>query len=90
MGETIKQTEDGLAEIAGGEHVTDIDKALETARQKQNEEILHEQVRMERLHVSAMCLQGILAGDKEMIVTMTDAVECAVKHADELLKAVMK
>lgn len=63
-----------------------IDQAMEKARKAQEEEILHEQVRMERLHVSAMVLQGLLAsGKKNAAEAMADD---AVKYADALLKRV--
>ncbi len=69
-------------------HVTEIDKAMETAREKQAEEVLHEQVRMERLHVSTMALSGLLASG--MNRSVKDVVKQAIGHADELLKQVTK
>lgn len=72
---------------AGSPELTDIDKAMETARQKQQEEMLNEQVRMERLHVATMALSGLLAKSHW---DERSAAERAVSYADELLKAVAK
>tara|TARA_R110000851_G_scaffold48165_1_gene116651 strand:+ start:199 stop:501 length:303 start_codon:yes stop_codon:yes gene_type:complete len=76
--------------VDGNEHkyLTEADKAMEHARKSQAEEVLHEQVRMERLHVSAMALQGMLALNNQIDPDM--AAERATQYADALLKAIMK
>jgi len=83
--------ESGLEKMAGGssehvsEHVTEIDRAMQAAREAQDLEQLHEQVRMERLHVAAMALSGILAEGSN-----TTPVASAIEYADELLEAIIK
>tara|TARA_R110000851_G_scaffold5398_2_gene22380 strand:+ start:5685 stop:5939 length:255 start_codon:yes stop_codon:yes gene_type:complete len=72
------------------QHMTEIDKKMEEARIAQQEEILHEQVRMERLHVSAMVLSGILSGTVGLGCTPVDAAKLSLEYADELLKAIIK
>jgi len=77
-----------MNKVNGTPELTEIDKAMEQARQAQAEEQLHEQVRMERLHVASMAMQGILAsGDG---TSAKNVALVALNHADELLKRIMK
>ncbi|MBL4763490.1 MAG: hypothetical protein JKY93_12440 [Gammaproteobacteria bacterium] len=71
-----------------GKFQTEADKMLEIAREKQEAEQLHEQTRMERLHVSAMAMQGMLASN-HMVDPGLAAIK-AVEFADALLLEIGK
>jgi hypothetical protein len=68
------------------QHVPEIDKAMEAARKAQAEEILHEQVRMERLTVSTMVLQGLVI--KGTVGSPEDLADKSIKYADALIRRV--
>lgn len=73
---------------AGKSHQTEIDKAMETAREAQHQEQVSEQARMERMHVATMAMSGILASNAQL--DAKSVAKMAVKHADKLLREIAK
>lgn len=75
--------------LNGSPALTEIDQKMEEARQAQEKEILHEQVRMERMHVATMAMNGLLAYGS-FVGTAEDLADKSVIMADALLKRIVQ